>query len=89
MKTTPSERFLPHQVTHLESTLERLESENLLDYESWELRYVLLLWLSMLVLLPFDFKVIDVEKVGNFGVLPTHKLNSFLFLMKERCQIGR
>jgi hypothetical protein len=36
-----------------------LESQDRADYTTWESRYVLLLWLSMVVLVPFDIYTID------------------------------
>lgn len=57
-------RFLPHDVSHLMPTLELLE---LLAREEdgemrWEVRYVLLLWLSTICLVPFS---LDSEESGG------------------------
>eukprot|EP00736_Rhodelphis_marinus_P002796 Rmarinus@m.297 len=52
-------RFFPHEVCDLEPTLALLKRQSRDDYETWETRYVLLLWLSIIVLVPFDLKTID------------------------------
>ena len=41
-----------------------LLSQDQNDYTTWETRYVLLLWLSMLVMVPFDLTTID-STLGN------------------------
>ena len=39
--------------------LHRLSWATLLHHSTWETRYVLLLWLSILVLVPFDLRTVD------------------------------
>lgn len=36
-----------------------LEEQNESDYDSWETRYCLLLWLSIIVIIPFDMRKLD------------------------------
>jgi len=36
-----------------------LEEQNELDHDSWETRYCLLLWLSIIVIIPFDMRKLD------------------------------
>lgn len=36
-----------------------LEEQNESDHESWETRYCLLLWLSIIVIIPFDMRKLD------------------------------
>mmetsp|Transcript_1258 Transcript_1258/g.3080 ORF Transcript_1258/g.3080 Transcript_1258/m.3080 type:complete len:1481 (+) Transcript_1258:335-4777(+) len=50
---------LPHEVADLEPTLWLLQCQDSKDYTTWETRYSLLLWLSMLVLIPFDLETVD------------------------------
>ncbi|GBG28544.1 Tubulin-specific chaperone D [Hondaea fermentalgiana] len=50
---------LPHEVADLEPTLWLLQCQDAKDYTTWETRYSLLLWLSMLVLIPFDLETVD------------------------------
>ncbi|NXX93130.1 TBCD protein, partial [Centropus bengalensis] len=55
-------RFLPlfpHEVGDLQPVLVALESQNPKDSETWETRYMLLLWLSMICLIPFDLARFD------------------------------
>ncbi|XP_019614805.1 PREDICTED: tubulin-specific chaperone D-like [Branchiostoma belcheri] len=46
-------RQLPHEVADLEPVLEMLTNQDPEDHETWETRYILLLWLSI-VFIPFD-----------------------------------
>ncbi|KAG7383272.1 hypothetical protein PHYPSEUDO_003895 [Phytophthora pseudosyringae] len=52
-------KLLPHEVSDFEPTLQLLQSQDRADHAAWETRYVLLLWLSMLCLVPFDLHTID------------------------------
>ncbi|KAG6592731.1 Tubulin-specific chaperone D [Phytophthora cinnamomi] len=52
-------KLLPHEVSDFEPTLQLLQSQDRADHAAWETRYVLLLWLSMLCLVPFDLTTID------------------------------
>ena len=51
-------RHFPHEVSDLDPVLTLLEAEGD-NTDNWETRYVLLLWMSMLVLIPFDMKRFD------------------------------
>jgi hypothetical protein len=59
-------KFFPHEVSDLEPLMCMLQSQDRNDHERWESRYALLLWLSMLVLVPFDIYTID-SSVGGEG----------------------
>ena len=52
-------RHFPHEVHHVEAVLDILETQNTEASENWETRYVLLLWMSMLVLIPFHLARFD------------------------------
>lgn len=52
-------KLLPHDASDFEPTLRLLQSQDRSDHSTWETRYVLLLWLSMLCLVPFDLNTID------------------------------
>lgn len=55
-------KFLPHEITDLEIVLTALEKEsNESNKETWETRYMLLLWLSILVLNPFQMSRFDID----------------------------
>lgn len=47
------------KVSDLEKVLKMLEEQNEADYDSWETRYCLLLWLSIIVIIPFDMRKLD------------------------------
>ena len=47
-------KYLPHEVEDLERVLGLLESQDHNDNNTWETRYILLLWMSMIVLIPFS-----------------------------------
>lgn len=51
-------KFLPHEITDLEFVLDLLDQQTD-DAETWESRYMLLLWLSILVLNPFQMSRFD------------------------------
>lgn len=51
--------FFPHEVADLEPTLALLQQQDMDAYETWETRYGLLLWMSVIVLIPFDLTTVD------------------------------
>ncbi|XP_050073565.1 tubulin-specific chaperone D [Anopheles maculipalpis] len=55
---------LPHEVRHLPFVLCLVEQQNLDDWQNWETRYMGLLWLSLLVLNPFDLSRLDTSEPG-------------------------
>ncbi|NWW17719.1 TBCD protein, partial [Falcunculus frontatus] len=63
-------RFLPlfpHEVRDLQPVLDMLAKQNPRDPETWETRYMLLLWLSMICLIPFDLARFDGNLVSVEG----------------------
>ncbi|NXH11578.1 TBCD protein, partial [Bucco capensis] len=69
-------RFLPlfpHEVSNLQPVLDMLADQNPKDPETWETRYMLLLWLSMICLIPFDLARFDGSAAAEQGParLPT------------------
>ncbi|XP_062976473.1 tubulin-specific chaperone D [Elgaria multicarinata webbii] len=52
-------RLFPHEVVDVQPVLDMLVSQNPKDYETWETRYMLLLWLSVTCLIPFDLARLD------------------------------
>ncbi|XP_052862271.1 tubulin-specific chaperone D [Anopheles cruzii] len=53
---------LPHEVRHLPFVLSLVEQQDLEDWQHWETRYMGLLWLSLLVLNPFDLSRLDTSE---------------------------
>ncbi|KAL0832793.1 hypothetical protein ABMA28_000957 [Loxostege sticticalis] len=52
-------RHLPHEVSDLLTVLTYLEAQNPNDKETWRSRFVLLLWLSIVVIIPFHMSRLD------------------------------
>lgn len=52
-------KFFPHEVADMEPVVEMLHFQ---DTEEWCNAYVLILWLSIIVLVPFDLETIDSKK---------------------------
>ena len=54
-------RFFPHEIDDLSIALNFLltNDEHVQDSEQWPLRYVMLLWLSLICMLPFDLAQFD------------------------------
>ncbi|XP_058124230.1 tubulin-specific chaperone D [Anopheles ziemanni] len=55
---------MPHEVRHLPSVLSLVEQQDLEDWQNWETRYIGILWLSLLVLNPFDLSRLDTSEEG-------------------------
>ncbi|XP_063148743.1 tubulin-specific chaperone D [Candoia aspera] len=58
-------RLFPHEVADVQPVLDMLVCQNPKEYETWETRYMLLLWLSVTCLIPFDLVRLD----GNISSL--------------------
>uniref|UniRef100_A0A4W3JIG4 Tubulin-specific chaperone D n=1 Tax=Callorhinchus milii TaxID=7868 RepID=A0A4W3JIG4_CALMI len=52
-------RLFPHEVVDVQPVLNMLTQQDPKDCETWETRYILLLWLSMTCLIPFDMARLD------------------------------
>ncbi|XP_049557798.1 tubulin-specific chaperone D isoform X1 [Orcinus orca] len=52
-------RLFPHEVADVHPVLDMFTDQNPKDHETWETRYILLLWLSVTCLIPFDFSRLD------------------------------
>lgn len=52
-------KFFPHEVEDLEPAFAFLKSQRDKSKRPWETRYVLLLWLSLMCMIPFDLKSVD------------------------------
>ncbi|XP_055535391.1 tubulin-specific chaperone D [Wyeomyia smithii] len=62
------QKYLPHEIRHLSFVLGYLERQDLEDWQNWETRFLCLLWLSILVLNPFDLSRLDSD-VGGRGTM--------------------
>ncbi|KAH8392467.1 hypothetical protein KR215_009267 [Drosophila sulfurigaster] len=52
-------KFMPHELSDLEFVLQLLSQQDPKEFANWETRYVLLLWMSILVLNPFHMSRLD------------------------------
>ena len=52
-------RHLPHEVQHMAPVMSLLSSQDPKDSSNWETKYMLLLWLAILCLIPMDLKCFD------------------------------
>ena len=58
-------RHLPHEVKHVEAVLQLLELQDSQQQTNWETKYFLLLWCSILVLIPFHLSRFDSQQEGK------------------------
>lgn len=56
-------QYLPHEIVDLEPVLSTLERQDVKDSATWQTRYILLVWLSILSIVPFD--LIRFDAIGN------------------------
>uniref|UniRef100_A0A674HG89 Tubulin-specific chaperone D n=1 Tax=Taeniopygia guttata TaxID=59729 RepID=A0A674HG89_TAEGU len=80
-------RFLPrfpHEVRDLQPVLDMLAKQNPRDPETWETRYMLLLWLSMICLIPFDLARFDGNLTSLEGQARQPTMDRILDLAKVR-----
>ena len=61
--------FFPHKVEDLEPALNALLQQDPRSYATWQTRYGLLLWLSLIVLIPFDLKTVDSQSSSGGGII--------------------
>lgn len=52
-------KFMPHELSDLEFVLQLLSQQDPKEFSNWETRYILLLWMSILVLNPFHMSRLD------------------------------
>jgi hypothetical protein len=50
---------MSHEVTDLEPVFEFLSAMDSTKSELWEARYICLIWLSLICMIPFDLKKVD------------------------------
>uniref|UniRef100_A0A671YZX4 Tubulin-specific chaperone D n=1 Tax=Sparus aurata TaxID=8175 RepID=A0A671YZX4_SPAAU len=60
-------QLFPHEVADVQPVLDLLTRQDPKDSETWETRYMLLLWLSMTCLIPFDLYRLDGHLESDSG----------------------
>lgn len=77
-------KFLPHELSDIDFVLNLVERQNLDDPDNWETRYMLLLWMSILVLNPFHFSRLDANAAGDVESLS--KMERIFRVCKNNCR---
>ncbi|XP_036125871.1 tubulin-specific chaperone D isoform X1 [Molossus molossus] len=71
-------RLFPHEVANVQPVLDMFTNQNPKDHETWETRYMLLLWLSMTCLIPFDFSRLDGNLLSQPGQMRMSTIDRIL-----------
>nr|XP_043907616.1 tubulin-specific chaperone D isoform X1 [Solea senegalensis] len=74
---------LPHEVADLQPVLDLLSKQDSTDTETWETRYILLLWLSMTCLIPFDLSRLDGHLDSDGGSTRESTMDRILNIAKS------
>ena len=63
----PIVRFFPHEIADLSIALDYMQLPNGLvhEFSQWALRYVILLWLYLICMIPFD--LVQFDEAGSIG----------------------
>ncbi|XP_048760810.2 tubulin-specific chaperone D-like [Ostrea edulis] len=60
-------RYFPHEVADVEPVLSEMKQQNPQDFQTWESRYMLLLWISVVCMIPFDMVRLDSNVASEDG----------------------
>lgn len=77
-------KFLPHELSDIDFVLNLVEKQGVEEAENWETRYMLLLWMSILVLNPFHFSRLDAVEAGDNTSLS--KMERIFRVCKNNCR---
>ncbi|XP_014470324.1 PREDICTED: tubulin-specific chaperone D [Dinoponera quadriceps] len=83
--------YLPHEVVDLLPVLRMLEKQNSNDVETWETRYVLLVWLSIISKIPFPLSRLETsENVESEQTIVVRilKVCKLYCLSKDACAVA-
>jgi hypothetical protein len=67
-------KFMTHEVADLEPMVDFVDSEEIRSSTGWEARYVCLIWLSIICMVPFDLRKIDSGLVASGQQSLIHRL---------------
>lgn len=82
-------KFFPHEVKDLEPVVFFLISQQSLN-TPWESKYIMLLWLSIIILVPFDLSSIDSNLFTNFKEklnFHTNEANDLIDNLIQLCKL--
>ncbi|KAK9304251.1 hypothetical protein QLX08_004253 [Tetragonisca angustula] len=82
--------YLPHEVADLLPVLRMLEKQDPNDVETWETRYVLLIWLSIISKIPFSLSRLEVSNVNSEEsiIVRILKMCKLFCLSKDACAVA-
>ncbi|XP_029293698.1 tubulin-specific chaperone D isoform X2 [Cottoperca gobio] len=81
-------QLLPHEVADVQPVLDLLSRQDPKDTETWETRYMLLLWLSMTCLIPFDLYRLDGHLESDGGKPREPTMDRILAIAKSYLLVG-
>ncbi|XP_040918865.1 tubulin-specific chaperone D isoform X1 [Toxotes jaculatrix] len=76
-------QLFPHEVADVQPVLDLLSRQDPKDSETWETRYMLLLWLSMTCLIPFDLSRLDGHLESDDGKARESTMDRILAIAKS------
>ncbi|XP_032392483.1 tubulin-specific chaperone D isoform X1 [Etheostoma spectabile] len=76
-------QLFPHEVADVQPVLDLLSRQDPKDSETWETRYMLLLWLSMTCLIPFDLYRLDGHLESDSGKAREPTMDRILAIAKS------
>ncbi|KAF7659956.1 hypothetical protein LDENG_00290530 [Lucifuga dentata] len=81
-------QLFPHEVADVQPVLDLLSRQDPKDTEIWETRYMLLLWLSMTCLIPFDLSRLDGHLESDCGHARESTMDRILTIAKFYLTVG-
>ena len=77
-------RYLPHEVDDVEPVIHMINLQCNLKFDNWQTKYILLIWLSVLVLLPFHLERFDAIKGDHSLMEQIYKI-----ILSNLCEPGK
>lgn len=81
-------QLFPHEVADVHPVLGLLSNQDPSDTETWETRYMLLLWLSMTCLIPFDLYRLDGNLESDDGKTRESTMDRILAIAKSYLHVS-
>ncbi|KAK7003235.1 tubulin-specific chaperone D [Biomphalaria glabrata] len=81
-------KLLPHEVSDMEPLLTLIELQDPNDHELWETRYMLLVWLSIVCLIPFDLKRLDSNLNQGDGNVKAKTMDRIMTICKTYLSVN-
>jgi hypothetical protein len=74
-------QHLPHEINDFEPVLSLLARQNMNDVYTWQTRYLLLLWLSIVCMVPFDLNRFDASNTQQDETIMNRLLKTCIVIM--------